>query len=128
MSLVNGAKAIIEGFGENPPPQEVAQARSDICTGRLSGVPCPNNHTGGFSLTATASQVIHAQRQRKLELNLAVEGEGSLGVCKVCKCYLPLKIWYHIATINDHTPDSTLANFPSFCWIKQGCQPLNHTP
>lgn len=128
MSLVSGAKAILEGFGEDPPPQEIAQARSDICTGRLSGVPCPHNHTGGWSITTKASQIIHAQRQRKLELALAVEGEASLGVCKVCRCYLPLKIWYHIATIHDHTPDSTLNEFPSFCWIKKGCQSLTTTP
>lgn len=118
MSLVNGVKAILEGFGESPPSQEVAQARSDICTGRLSGTKCPNNHQGGFSLTTKAAQVIHAQRQRKLELKLAADGESSLGVCKVCGCYLPLKVWYDSQTITNHTSDEQFAKFPSFCWIK----------
>jgi hypothetical protein len=132
MSLVSGAKAILEGFGDSPPPQEVAQARANVC---LSGgtdkdgnpTKCPNNHTGGWSITTKASQIIHAQRQRKLELKLAVDGETSLGICKVCKCYLPLKVWYGIETIYEHTPDSTLADFPSFCWIKKGCQSLKTT-
>lgn len=119
MSIVNGAQAILEGFGEDPPPQDVAQGRADICTGRLSGVPCPHNHQGGFSLTAQASAFIHAQRQRKLELKLAVEGESALGVCKVCKCFLPLKVWYSTRVIYDHTEDATIAKFPPFCWIKK---------
>ncbi len=127
MSLVNGAKAIYEGFGESPPPQEVAQARSDVCTGRLNGTKCPHNHTGGWSITAKASEIIHAQRQRKLELKLAVDGEETLGVCKVCRCYLPLKVWYDSQTIFEHTTDSTLANFPDFCWIKKACQSLKPT-
>ncbi len=118
MSLVNGVEAILEGFGKNPPSQEVAQNRADICTGRINGVPCPYNHRGGFSLAASASAIIHAQRQRKLELKLSVDGEASLGVCKVCGCYLPLKIWFDSETIRNHTTDEAFAKFPSYCWIK----------
>lgn len=124
MSIINGAEAILHGFGKQPPPQESAQARADICSGRLSGTPCPNNHKGSFSLTAQASAIIHAQRQRKLELKLAVEGEESIGVCRICGCYLPLKVWFDTATIYEYTTDYTLEKFPSFCWIKQECN--NH--
>jgi len=118
MSLVNGIEAILEGFGANPPSQDTAQDRSDVCTGRTSGVPCPNNHRGGFSLTAQASAIIHVQRQRKLDLKLNVDGEESLGICKVCGCYLPLKVWYDSETISSHTTDETFSRFPDFCWIK----------
>lgn len=118
MSLANGIEALLEGFGRQPPPQEVAQARSDVCTGRLSGVPCAYNHLGGFSLTAKASAIIHAQRQRKLELKLAVDGEAALGICKGCGCYLPLKVWYDSETILRHTTDETFSKFPPHCWIK----------
>ena len=127
MDIINGVEAILHGFGRNPPPQEVAQDRSDICTGRLSGVPCPNNHKGSFSLTAQASSIIHAQRQRKLELKLAVEGESSLGVCRTCGCYLPLKVWFDSQTILDYTTDFTIAKFPDFCWIKKECHKLTTT-
>lgn len=119
MSLASGIDAILEGFGRNPPSQEVAQNRADICDGRLSGVPCPYHHKGSFSLTAQASAIIHTQRQRKLELKLAVDGEDALGVCKVCKCYLPLKIWYDSETITRHTTDETFSKFPPHCWIKR---------
>lgn len=128
MSIINGAKAICEGFGESPPPQELAQARSDVCTGRFSGAPCPYNHKGGFSLTAQASAIIHAQRQRKLELKLTVEGESALGVCKVCRCYLPLKVWFSTQVIYDHTEDTTLSKLPDFCWLKKECQQLTTKP
>ena len=124
MSAISGIEAILEGFGKHPPSQETAQNRADICTGRINGVPCPNNHKGGFSLTAQASSVIHAQRQRKLDLKLSVDGEGALGVCKVCKCYLPLKVWFDTQTIYNHTTDETLAQFPDFCWVKQECNHL----
>lgn len=127
MSFISGAQAILEGFGEAPPSQEVAQTRANSCLHGDSGKKCPFNHTGGFSITAKASQVIHAQRQRKLELKLAVDGEESLGVCKVCSCFLPLKIWYDIETIYGHTEDATLAKFPDHCWIKQECSQLTTT-
>jgi hypothetical protein len=102
MSIINGIDALCEGFGKSPPPQDVAQARADICTGRLNGTPCPNNHRGTFSLTAKAAQIIHAQRQRKLQLELRVDGEESLGVCKTCGCYLPLKVFFDTETIKPH--------------------------
>lgn len=119
MDIVNGAEAILHGFGQAPPPQEIAQARADVCTGRLSGKPCAYNHKGGFNLTAQASAIIHAQRQRKLELKLSVEGEKSLGICRVCGCYLPLKVWFDDQTIVDYTTDETFNRFPDFCWIKK---------
>lgn len=124
MSIINGIEAILEGFGRNPPAQEIAQNRADVCNGKISGIPCPYNHRGGFSLTAKAAQIIHAQRQRKLELKLVVEGEQSLGVCKVCGCYLPLKVWFDSETIRNHTTDETFAKFPDYCWIKH----LNQKP
>lgn len=127
MSIINGAHAILEGFGEAPPSQEVGQSRADSCIRGNNGNKCPFNHTGAFSITAKASQIIHAQRQRKLELKLTVDGEASLGVCKICSCFLPLKVWYDIKTIYDHTEDATLAKFPDWCWIKRECSQLKTT-
>lgn len=128
MSIINGSQALMEGFGEDPPPQDVAQNRADICTGRVSSVPCAYNHQGTFSLTSKIAAFIHAQRQRKLELKLSVDGEGSLGICKVCKCYLPLKVWYSSRVIYEYTEDSTIAKFPDFCWIKRELEQLNQKP
>lgn len=134
MSIINGAEAILDGFGKSPPSQELAQERADSC---LKGAPpdqntgskkCPYNHLGGFSITAKASELIHAQREKKLALKLRVEDEEGLGVCKVCKCFLPLKVFYDIETIYGHTEDSVLASFPDWCWIKRECQKLQNKP
>ncbi len=118
---INGAKAILEGFGENPPPQEVAQARADVClhSGK-DGKRCPHNHVGGFSVTASIGSVIQAQREKKLQLKLRVDGEEELGVCTICRCPMFLKVFYDWNTIYGHTTDETFTQFrdkwPS-CWM-----------
>jgi hypothetical protein len=118
--LANGAKALLDGFGVNPPSQAVAQARSDICTGRLSGVACPANFLGGWAVTTAIAQAIHAQRQKKLELKLVVEGEERLGTCEACRCWLPLKVWFDESTILNHTTDTILDKMRTAnqqCWV-----------
>lgn len=116
---INGAAALLEGFGDSPPSQEVAQSRANACLHGEEGNPCRFNHRGGFSLTALASSIIHAQRQKKLELNLRVEGEENLGVCRVCSCYMPLKVWLSTKILFDHTDDSAIQRFPDWCQIKK---------
>ncbi len=118
--LTHGAAALLEGFGKQPPTQEVAQARSDVCSGRLSGNPCAANYLGGWAISDQIARVIHAQRQRKLDLHLEVQGENILGTCKICRCPLFLKVWYDEETIRGHTTDETFSNMKSTnndCWI-----------
>lgn len=130
MGLIDGAKALLEGFGETPPPQEVAQARSDVCTGGLNGNKCAANYLGGWAISDKIAQALHAQRQRKLELKLTVEREERLGTCEICRCWLPLKVWYDEGTILGHTTDSTLATMKETnpkCWIA-ALQKQHQTP
>jgi hypothetical protein len=120
MGLLDGAKAILDGFGEAPPSHGVAQARADICSGRLSGRPCPANHRGGWIVTDKIAQVIRAQRERKLELNLRVEGEELLGQCTACRCPLFLKVFYDEETIYSYTPDTVFDKMKEAneaCWM-----------
>lgn len=122
MGLVNGAHALLDGFGEAPPAQEVTQARADCCSGRLSGIPCPHNHRGGWNFTAKMAAAIHVQRQRKLQLRLGVEGEDQLGMCKICGCFLPLKVHWNEEQIYSHTSDEDFAKFSTAwpqCWMNQ---------
>ncbi len=118
---INGAKAILDGFGENPPPQEVAQARADVClhSGK-DGTRCPHNSLGSWTLTTAIAQVIQAQREKKHQLKLSVDGEEGLGVCKICRCPVFLKVFYSWDTIYGHTTDETFNTFrdkwPS-CWM-----------
>ena len=120
MDLVNGAAALLDGFGKSPPSPDVAQGRSDVCTGRLTGVPCPHNYQGFWRITEQAGRVLHAQREKKLELSLKTEGEDKLGQCRLCNCPLLLKVWYDWETIYNHTTDETFAkirlNKPD-CWL-----------
>lgn len=120
VEIANGAKALLDGFGEAPPPQAVSQARADICSGRLSASKCPANFLGGWAVTTEIARAIHAQRQKKLELNLSVQGEERLGTCTACRCALFLKVHYDSATIYNHTTDETFNKMRSAnpqCWI-----------
>lgn len=117
--IINGAEAILDGFGRTPPSQSVAQARADVCTGHATGFPCPANYRGGWAVSTEIARVLHAQRQKKLELKLEVERENQLGTCEKCKCFLPLKIWYDDDTIYNHTADTTFQAMKQInpaCW------------
>lgn len=116
----NGIKAAIEEFSHDPPPQSVRQARSDICTGRLSGKKCPHNFQGAWRLTDTAAHIIKTQLERKRELALDVEGEDNLGTCEVCKCPLFLKVHYSWQTVYGHTSDDMFHKLHAAnpeCWM-----------
>lgn len=127
MGLINGAHALMDGFGEAPPAQEVAQARADVCrfSGRDNeGKPCgcPHNHLGGWNFTAKMAAAIHVQRERKLQLRLRVEGEEQLGMCKLCGCFLPLKVFWSEEGIYSHTSDQDFAKFAAAwpqCWMNE---------
>ncbi len=128
---VNGAKAILESFGDDAPPKEVAQARADVCLhSGPEGKPCPHLHSGAWSATAEIGRVIQAQREKKLELNLRVEGEEGLGICRICKCPMFLKVFFSWPTIYGHTTDETFAQFrekwPS-CWMVKELDQHNTT-
>jgi hypothetical protein len=118
---INGAKAIILGFGENPPSRSIAQSRANVClhSGK-DGTPCPHNHSGSWSATTEIAKVIQSEREKKLQLNLHVDEEEGLGVCKICKCPMFLKVFYDWDTIFRHTTDSQFEAFRSKwpkCWI-----------
>lgn len=130
MGLINGIEAILDGFGEKPPSKEVAQARADICTGRLSGTPCPANYLGGWAISDKIAQVIRAQREKKLELNLRVDEEERLGQCTACRCPLFLKVFYDDETIYNHTTDPDFDKMRaanSKCWMLE-IQKQHQTP
>ena len=118
---INGAKALLEGFGENPPSKEIAQSRADVCLrSGPDGSRCPHNHVGGFSVTTAIGSVIQAQREKKHQLKLRVDGEEGLGICKICRCPMFLKVFYDWDTIYSHTTDETFQQFKDkwpVCWM-----------
>lgn len=104
------------GDGANPVAQNLAQARSDICTGRLTGNKCPKNETG-WSFPMAVVQRFHEWIEQKKKLNLKVEGEDNLHTCSGCTCNLPLKVWIPFHHINKHTSDATFQKLDPRCWM-----------
>lgn len=123
--LSSGAGIIHDWLGNDahPVPLSTAQARSDVCSGRLSGVACPHNSdkTTASWFTGPVSRAIKEQVAAKEKLSLKVEGESALHYCQLCLCPLPLKVWVPMPTILNHFPDKMLDVFrkeaPANCWL-----------
>lgn len=120
---LNGAEALLDGFGRTPADQETAQKRANVCLhGGKDGSPCPHNSLGAWTITTALARVIQAQREKKHELKLRVDGEEGLGVCKLCRCPLFIKVFYDWDTIYGHTSDEQFAVFREkwpACWMLQ---------
>jgi hypothetical protein len=104
------------GEGGEAVPIEQAQARADICTGRLSGKPCPNNYQGSWLYNVVTAIVINSQLELRRAMSINVEGEESLKVCEVCGCRLQLKVHVPFRHIYRHTTPEQLSKYPDFCW------------
>jgi len=103
------------GAGGNTVLQNEAQTRGDICTGRLSGSPCPNNVAENF-FVGSAGEAVKKLLEVKNGNQLRIQGEKSLHSCKVCKCHLRTKIWTPMEHITKHTSPDELRALPEFCW------------
>lgn len=115
--LMHGAMAIADGFGDDPPPQEVAEARAKTCLEGKDGGRCPFNNMGTWIIPMHIGQALHKMREIKLKKKLTVSNEDKLGVCSVCACSLSFKVHYQFQAIFDHTPDHKFLQFPAWCWI-----------
>lgn len=112
-------------FGEGGHPDPRAQDRGDVCSGRLSGNPCPYNYRGGWIVPKKVADTIRRFVEIKNHLKLRVEGEERLGHCEVCQCELSFKIHYPLNVIMNHTSAEEYAKFPPnaehpefHCWLK----------
>ncbi len=104
-------------------PKEVADARALICTAGGPGeTRCPMNGTGDWKqmFTAPAAELIKNQLAAKNSMQLSTKYDQSLGVCEVCACPLPLKVWapleYALRKMSKETKDK----LPEWCWMKIG--------
>lgn len=121
--LLAGARILSDWLGEGLKPVEtaLAQRRADVCSGRISGVPCPHNNPG-FKPVETIAQIIRAWSEKKNEMTLTVQGEDKLHSCDVCYCHLPTKIFVPMETIVGQTPQAMFDKFaseaPEGCWMR----------
>ena len=99
-----------------------AQNRSDICTGRLSGNPCPFNTNPDIKLPDSLADIIKGQLEKKNGMKLVVEGEQDLNICTVCACFLKLKVWTPMETILGRMTPDTIEKFATQyppCWMNK---------
>lgn len=103
------------GDGGQVADAEEAQARADICTGRLSGKACDQNDLS-FSVTKPVALAVKRYLEVKNKIRLRVAGERRLGVCRVCTCNLRLLVHEPIDQVRAEMTDEERERLPSFCW------------
>lgn len=120
--IVHGAKTIIDwiGAGAQPVSKALAQARADVCSGRLSGKSCVYN-CEGYKPVESIARIIHDEIEKKAGLGLVVEGEANLHTCTCCWCWIRLKIWTPKDVIlRNANPEN---EYPDWCWMKTETNP-----
>lgn len=115
--------------GSKPVALAQSQSRADVCTGRLTGKPCPR-HVQAWNFNLAAQTVIHLEMEKRAKAGRKLEGEDALKVCSVCGCWLPLKVDVPFITIWKHTSDAMFDQFPKDtpCWITQERKESKLTP
>ncbi len=104
-------------------PKEVADARALICTAGAPGEKrCHMNGSGDWkqTFTAPAAELIKNQLAAKNSMKLATRYDDSLGVCEVCSCPLPLKVWSPLEFALRKMSKDTKEKLPEWCWMKIG--------
>lgn len=101
------------GADKKPVPEQQAHRRAAVCA------VCPQNVTKGWRdwLTAPVAFGIHKYIEAKNNLKLTTPSDDMLGVCKVCRCHLPLKVHVPLKYIVENTDEETFAELDSKCWV-----------
>jgi hypothetical protein len=95
-------------------PFELAQARADVCTGRLTGRRCPLNEPD-WQVTETISAAFRRHVELKNKLDLRTQGEKKLLFCQACACPLKTKIWLPLGEIAPTAEERD--KFDPQCWL-----------
>jgi hypothetical protein len=114
---INFEETMREWFGDACLPDPNAQARADICTGRISGKSCTYNYKKGWLIPETIAGTIKRLAEAKNHLQLHVEGEDRIGWCEICSCKLDLKIHIPRKTLLKNTSLADYAKYPTWCWL-----------
>lgn len=129
--LASGSRVLLRWLGDDGQPVSAAlsQARSDVCTGRLSGTPCPYNESG-FKPIERIAEVIKEQTEAKNNLKITVEGEEKLQTCSLCFCALQLKVHVPFEYIISGMPSPMIDKFRTKkpdCWVVKELDERNKT-
>lgn len=97
--------------------RERALERAQVC------LTCPHNDVKGgmvkYFLSVTAKALQAAAGVLRDVRGCQTPHDEKLGVCDVCSCPLPSKIWFPIEIIEKEMPAGVWPNLPDFCWLKK---------
>ena len=115
MQMAGGVQAVSEWLGNGmiPVNQHEAEYRGATCR------KCPRNITDEKSLGTIRKRVASAIKRHveaKKALRLEVYKEEALGMCGVCGCWMPLKIWVPSSIVKKRTKD--FSKYPVDCWLR----------
>lgn len=104
------------GAGGTPIDRELANHRASICEN------CPANQKAGWRdlITVGAAHALRLYLEIKNSMNLRLDLEDELGVCRACTCPLVLKPWAPIDHIKDNTDEETMEKHRKAnaeCWV-----------
>lgn len=112
--------ALEDWLGAGGVAVSVAQAtqRAMVCADCKNG-----NQLAGWRdfLTVSGADALRKYLAWKNQKALSTPLDGQLGVCKACKCYLPLKVWTpleHIAGTMKKEHWDALLKLNPVCWIR----------
>lgn len=117
--LGRGSQIICDWVGNDgrTVPRETAQDRADVCTGRISGSPCPHNVQENLIIGLMGESVRHLL-EVKNKASLRVQGEKKLRGCDVCGCHLRLKVHVPMEHLLKFTPKDEIESHPEYCWMR----------
>jgi len=93
---------------------ELAEKRGQVCLN------CPLNTKAAWWEKIAKDPIADTIRewiQIKDRMNIGVQAELEMGMCRACGCCLRLKLWEPLHYIIDHTPPETMAKYVPECWI-----------
>jgi len=99
------------GSGGQPVVPELAQARASICE------TCVENRAPRWweVVKDPVADCILELLEVKTAMNLRVENEEKVNMCRVCGCCIRLKVWVPIQHVSQNKE-----KFPEHCWIRRG--------
>lgn len=95
-------------------PKEQAEARATVCAG------CNQNGKGDWRtfFTEPAAMLLSRQLSAKNSMKLETTKDDQLGVCEVCACPLPLKVWSPLEYALRKMSDKAKSELPEWCWMR----------
>lgn len=116
-TITSGVRILASWVGKNAVPvrPELADKRARICAG------CHFNKPLKWSdyVKAGIAKALLSAARLKNKCGYRTASDRKLRECKICLCFLRLKVWCPIKFIEEELSSKDLAAFPAHCWIRK---------